>query len=51
MNEKELNKTKKRAAATAAAVIAAAGTVLGGSFDSPADLLDDDELFSASPIV
>lgn len=52
MNEKERNKTKKRAAATAAAVIAAAGTVLGGSFDSPADLLeDDDELFSASPIV
>ncbi len=52
MKEKEANKTKKRAAATAAAVIAAAGTVLGGSFDSPADLLeDDDELFSASPIV
>lgn len=52
MNEKERNKTKKRAAATAAAVIAAAGTVLGGSFDSPADLLDDDEdMLSASPIV
>ncbi len=51
MNEKELNKTKKRAAATAAAVIAAAGTVLGGSFDSPADLLDDDELLSSNPIV
>ena len=52
MNEKELNKTKKRAAATAAAVIAAAGTVLGGSFDSPADLLDDDsDVLSSGPIV
>lgn len=52
MNEKERNKTKKRAAATAAAVIAAAGTVIGGSFDSPTDLLDDDEdMLSASPIV
>lgn len=51
MSEKELNKTKKRAAATAAAVIAAAGTVLGGSFDSPADLLDDDDVFSSGPIV
>ena len=43
MNANGTNKTKKRAAATAAAVIAAAGTVLGGSFDSPADLMDDDD--------
>lgn len=45
------SKTKKQAAAAAAAVIAA-GAVLGGSFDSPADLLEDHkDLFSSTPVV
>lgn len=39
MDEKKLKKIRTRTTAAAAAVITAAGTVVGASFDSPAELL------------
>lgn len=41
MNKHKKDETKKRVTAGAAAAIASAGLVVGGLFQSPADLLDD----------
>ena len=52
MKKLSLDKMKNKGAATAAATIAAAGVLIGGSFETPAEILkDNDSALAPPPIV